>query len=180
MSASLPPSFRSRVGFAGLLASVVIAVTAKAELGGGDSASQAAAPRTTVPSTAGPSPAPSASSGSGSSSSGSGSTSSGSTSSGSGSSTSGTRTVTGDTIDTRFGPVQVQVTLSGSKITDVQAVQLPTQERRDLEINDYAVPQLRQEVLSAQSASIDTISGASFTSEAYAQSVQSALDRARS
>ncbi|MGF7235360.1 MAG: FMN-binding protein [Frankia sp.] len=87
--------------------------------------------------------------------------------------------MTGDTIDTRYGPVQVRVVMNGTKITDVVAVQLPSERGRDLEINSFAVPELRQEVLDAQSAQIDTVSGASFTSDGYAQSVQSALDQAR-
>ncbi|GAA0318267.1 FMN-binding protein [Actinoallomurus spadix] len=89
-----------------------------------------------------------------------------------------TRTVTGDTIDTRWGPVQVQVTLKDGKITKVQALQLPSDNRRDLEINNFAVPQLHQETLSAQSAQIDTVSGATYTSEGYIRSLQSALDKA--
>jgi uncharacterized protein with FMN-binding domain len=91
---------------------------------------------------------------------------------------SGTRTVTGDTIDTRWGPVQVQVTLNGGKITKVQALRLPDGNPRDLEINDFAVPQLDQEALAAQSARIDAVSGATYTSEGYTQSLQSALDKA--
>ncbi|MEV5705978.1 FMN-binding protein [Actinoallomurus sp. NPDC052274] len=89
-----------------------------------------------------------------------------------------TRTVTGNTIDTRWGPVQVQVTLKDGKITKVQAVQLPSENPRDREINDFAVPQLDQETLSAQSARIDAVSGATYTSEGYIQSLQSALDKA--
>lgn len=94
--------------------------------------------------------------------------------------TSATRTVTGDTVETRWGPVQVQVTLKGGRITKVQALQLPDGNPRDLEINDFAVPQLDQEALSAQSARIDMASGATYTSEGYMQSLQSALDKAGS
>ena len=89
-----------------------------------------------------------------------------------------TRTVTGDTYDTRYGPVQVRVTLRGTKITDVSALQLPQSSPRDIEIDNYAVPQLRQEALSAQSAHIDMVSGATYTSEGYIRSLQSALDKA--
>ncbi len=81
-------------------------------------------------------------------------------------------------MSTRYGSVQVQVVLSGKTITDVVALRLPDRERRDIEINNWAVPILRQEVLDAQSTRIDTVSGASYTSYGYAQSVQSALDRA--
>lgn len=89
-----------------------------------------------------------------------------------------TRTVTGNTIDTRWGPVQVQVTLKDGKITKVQAIQLPSENPRDREINNFAVPQLDQETLSAQNAQIDAVSGATYTSEGYIQSLQSALDKA--
>jgi uncharacterized protein with FMN-binding domain len=91
---------------------------------------------------------------------------------------SGTRTVTGDTIETRWGPVQVEVTLKGSAITKVRAIQLPNDRARDLEINGFAVPQLEQETMSAQSARIDAISGATYTSDGYTRSLQSALDKA--
>jgi uncharacterized protein with FMN-binding domain len=86
--------------------------------------------------------------------------------------------VTGDAIDTRFGAVQVKVVLTGKKIVDVVTVQVPDRERRDREINSWAVPALRQEVLTAQNARIDSVSGASYTSYGYAWSVQSALDKA--
>ncbi|MFD7608398.1 FMN-binding protein [Streptomyces mirabilis] len=90
----------------------------------------------------------------------------------------GTKTVTGDTIQTRWGPVQVRVTLKNGKITDVTAVSYPTDNPRDQEINSYAIPQLRREALAAQSAQIDSVSGASYTSDGYKQSLQSALDSA--
>ena len=102
------------------------------------------------------------------------STSTGSSSSGS----SGTRTVEGDTVQTRYGPVQLRITLTGGKITAVTAVQLPDDNPRDQEIDSFAVPQLTQEALAAQSAKIDTVSGATYTSEGYIQSLQSALDKA--
>ncbi|MGW3122429.1 FMN-binding protein [Streptomyces sp. NPDC001107] len=104
--------------------------------------------------------------------------SSGSTGSG-GSTTSATKTVTGDTIQTRWGPVQVRITLKSGKLTEVTAVQYPTDNPRDQEINSYALPRLRSEALQAQSASIDTVSGATYTSDGYRQSLQSALDSAR-
>jgi hypothetical protein len=87
------------------------------------------------------------------------------------------RTVRGDAIDTRFGPVQVDVVLAGNELVDVVPVAVPDQDPRDRQINEYAVPLLRQEVLDAQSAKIDSVSGASFTSYGYAWSVQSVLDR---
>jgi uncharacterized protein with FMN-binding domain len=81
-------------------------------------------------------------------------------------------------VDTRYGPVQVQVVMSGSQLTAVNILQVPNQERRDLEINNYAVPLLNQEALQAQSAQINMISGATYTSQGYLQSLQSALDKA--
>jgi uncharacterized protein with FMN-binding domain len=89
----------------------------------------------------------------------------------------GPRTVLGRPQDNPYGTVQVKVTLAGGRITDVQAVQMPAGGRSG-DIAAYAAPQLRSEVLSAQSANIDTVSGASYDSEGYARSVQSALDAA--
>ena len=86
--------------------------------------------------------------------------------------------VTGSVASTRWGPVQVQLTVSGGKITAVHVVQQPDGNRRDEEINAYAVPTLVQETLDAQSAQIDMVSGATVTSEGYLQSLQSALDQA--
>ncbi|MFE5585655.1 FMN-binding protein [Kitasatospora sp. NPDC056531] len=91
-----------------------------------------------------------------------------------------TRKISGDTVNTRYGPVQVQVTLAGSRITAVDVVKYPTEERRDREINTSALPVLNQEAISAQSAQIDVVSGATYTSDGYVRSLQSALDRAKS
>jgi uncharacterized protein with FMN-binding domain len=90
----------------------------------------------------------------------------------------GRRTVTGAVIPTRYGDVQVAVVLNGTHIDDVNALQLPFDRARSQFISQQAAPILRQEVLTAQSAQIDTVSGASYTSDGYAQSVQSALDQA--
>jgi len=110
---------------------------------------------------------------------GSSSSMSSSSSSGSGgSTTTGTKTVTGDTAQTRWGPVQVKITVKNGKVTDVTAVQSPSENPRDQEINSYALPQLKSEALAAQSANIDTVSGATYTSDGYRQSLQSALDSA--
>jgi uncharacterized protein with FMN-binding domain len=87
-------------------------------------------------------------------------------------------TVTGQLIDMRYGPVQVEVTIAGGRITDVTALQLP-EGGRSGRISSFAEPNLRSEVLTAQSATIDIVSGATYTSDAYAQSLQSALDQAR-
>ncbi len=90
---------------------------------------------------------------------------------------SSTKTVSGDTEQTPYGPVQVQVQARGGKIVDIRALQLPQGFQRDLEIDRYAVPQLRQEALQAQSAHIDMVSGATYTSDGYIRSLQSALDQ---
>ncbi|GJF32905.1 FMN-binding protein [Kitasatospora sp. NE20-6] len=88
------------------------------------------------------------------------------------------RSVTGDAADTRYGPVQVKVTLSGIRITSIDVVQYPSQDHRDQEINSYALPVLNQEAIAAQSADIDVVSGATYTSDGYTASLQSALDKA--
>jgi uncharacterized protein with FMN-binding domain len=87
-------------------------------------------------------------------------------------------TVTGTAADTRWGPVQVKVTLANGKITAVDVVEEPDSNNRDQEINADAVPQLVQETLQAQNAQIDMVSGATYTSEGYVTSLQSALDQA--
>ena len=89
-----------------------------------------------------------------------------------------TRTVDGPVVANPYGDVQVRVTLRGKQIVDVQALTLPSDRSRSVEISQYAAPRLRAEVLQAQSAQIDLISGASYTSDSYAQSLQGALDRA--
>ena len=106
-------------------------------------------------------------------------TTSGSSSGSSSSSTSSSgTTVTGDTIQTRWGPVQVQITVSGGKITAVDVPVYPSDNPKDEEINSYALPTLVQETLDQQSANIDMVSGATVTSDGYLQSLQSALDQA--
>ncbi len=96
----------------------------------------------------------------------------------SGSSASSSGTFTGQAIETQFGPVQVEITVSGGKVTKSVVTQVPWNDRRDQEINSYAVPILNDEVVQAQSAGIDMISGATYTSDGYIQSLQSALDQA--
>jgi uncharacterized protein with FMN-binding domain len=85
--------------------------------------------------------------------------------------------VDGDVVSTQFGDVQVRLVETGGKIVDVQALQLPVDRRRSNEISNYSEPILHDEALQAQSAKIDTVSGATYTSEAYRESLQSALDR---
>jgi uncharacterized protein with FMN-binding domain len=90
----------------------------------------------------------------------------------------GATTVTGDSADTRWGPVQVQITVQNRKVTAVKVVDYPTNNRRDQQINARALPVLVKETLSAQSANIDMVSGATVTSDGYVRSLQSALDQA--
>jgi uncharacterized protein with FMN-binding domain len=86
--------------------------------------------------------------------------------------------VTGDTVHTRWGPVQVQITTDNGSITAVQVVQYPSENGKDVAINNYALPILVDETLAAQSAEIDMVSGATVTSVGYTDSLQSALDQA--
>ena len=120
---------------------------------------------------------------SGSSSTGTGTSTSGtSSSSGATTSTSGLKdgTYTGTSEQTRFGDVQVKVTISGGKITDVTALHLTDAEGRSVQISNYAAPILRQEVLASQSAKVSNVNGATYTTDGYLSSVQSALDQAAS
>ena len=87
-------------------------------------------------------------------------------------------TYTGSTVSTRFGDVQVQVTISGGAITEVTPLHLTDHDGRSVMISNQAAPILRDEVLQAQSASVQMVGGATYTSEAYLQSLQSALDQA--
>jgi uncharacterized protein with FMN-binding domain len=91
-------------------------------------------------------------------------------------SSSGTKTVTSDAVSTRYGNVQLKLTIAGGKITSVEALQLPSGDPKSAQISSYAEPQLRQSALTAQSASIDTVSGATYTSDGYKTALQSALD----
>jgi uncharacterized protein with FMN-binding domain len=88
------------------------------------------------------------------------------------------RTIDGDPSDNQYGTVQVEVTLQGGRITGITELQMPQDRQHSAEISQAAAPILEQEVLQAQSAQIDIVSGATFTSQSYAQSLQSALDKA--
>jgi uncharacterized protein with FMN-binding domain len=92
--------------------------------------------------------------------------------------TSTTLKYNGDAVDTPYGIVQVAVTVSGTHIDKVAFVRLDAFDGRSQEINSQAAPILLQETISAQSAQIDTVSGATYTSDGYVQSLQSALDKA--
>ncbi len=89
-------------------------------------------------------------------------------------------TYTGPSVDVNWGLVQVQATIRSGKISDVQVVQYPNERQTSLSINSVAVPMLQQEAIQAQSANVDLISGATLTSEGFQESLQSALDQARS
>src|SRR5512139_1648706 len=89
------------------------------------------------------------------------------------------KTVTGVAAETRYGPVQLQVVFSGAKITKINVLDYPTESGRDRQINSYALPILNQEAMTAQSAQIDVVSGATYTSDGYAESLQSAIDKAK-
>jgi uncharacterized protein with FMN-binding domain len=88
-------------------------------------------------------------------------------------------TYAGATFTNRWGDVQVQVTVSGGTIASVDALQLPDDDRKSVSINKRAYPQLVQMSLTAQSADVDTVSGATYTSEGYRDSLQTAIDAAR-
>jgi len=97
--------------------------------------------------------------------------------SGSGGSTA-TRTITGAVETTMYGPMQVKVTLEGQKITNVSVVQETNDGQESQQIDSFSIPKLTAETLTAQSARIDTVSGATTTSQGYIGSLQSALDQA--
>jgi len=88
------------------------------------------------------------------------------------------RTVTGMVANTPYGPMQVQLTLSGTKITKVTVLQRTNDGVESEQIDNTAIPALTSETLAAQSVHIDAVSGATYTSSGYIQSLQSALDRA--
>lgn len=88
------------------------------------------------------------------------------------------QTYVGSAITTQYGIVQVKITVANGKITDVGFVQLTAFDGRSQQINSYAAPTLLQEAMQAQSAQVDTVSGASYTSEGYRESLQSAIDQA--
>lgn len=152
-------SFKSRAGAGPVSALGNSAARSDSSTGRNDSA-------------AGPSPAPSpTSSNSASSASGSGSTSPSSKKAVSG-------TFTGSAVDTRYGEVQVQAVLSNGRLTDVNVLHVPDNGGYEDQIVAVALPELKSEALSAQSGNIDIVSGATYTSEGYARSLQAALDKA--
>ena len=135
------------------------------------------APAATPPTTSAQASAPSASGTSGSASSAAAPSTAASSSTKRSAATS-TKTVTSDVAPNQYGNVQLKVTVSNGKITKIEALQVPQNDRKSAEINAYAVPQLQASALQAQSANIDTVSGATFTSDSYKSALQSALDKA--
>jgi uncharacterized protein with FMN-binding domain len=105
-------------------------------------------------------------------------TSSAAAASSSASSTATTTTYTGDAASTKYGPVQVEITVANGTVTDVSVIDYPSNNGKDQQINARALPVLVQETLDAQSADIDMVSGATYTSDGYTESLQSALDQA--
>jgi uncharacterized protein with FMN-binding domain len=95
-----------------------------------------------------------------------------------GSGTSADGTYSGQTVRTRYGTVQVNAVIAGGKLTDVVAVKLTDNGRQSVAISTQAAPMLRQEVLSAQSSKVSNIGGATYTTQGYLTSLQSALDAA--
>ena len=86
-------------------------------------------------------------------------------------------TATGDSIATRYGNAQVRVTVKDGKIVQIDALQLQANDPRSVQISSTAAPILQQEALAAQTAGVDAVSGATYTSAGYTQSLQSALDK---
>lgn len=91
---------------------------------------------------------------------------------------SATTTYDGDAVGTRYGDVQVRIAVTGGVITSAEAIAYPSGDPHDDRINGYAIPVLQDETVAAQSADIDMVSGATVTSRAYVESLQSALDQA--
>lgn len=168
--------WRGTLIFAGTLAA--IAATAAARFSGSDGLAASTAAQTGTGGTSTGQSAAGTTSGSTGTSSGTSGTSGSSSATGTQSgTTSGSKTIVGASEQTPYGPVQVSVTFTNGKITSVQALQTPGGHGESVRINSYAVPVLNKEAVAANSANIDTVSGATFTSQAYAQSLQSAIDK---
>ena len=89
----------------------------------------------------------------------------------------GERAITGNVANTVYGPVQVQLVVQANKIVKVSILEQPASTAHDLQIGGFAFPKLIAETLAAQSARIDSVSGATYTSGGYVKSLQSALDK---
>ena len=90
-----------------------------------------------------------------------------------------TGTFEGSAVQTRFGPMQVSVTIDNGTITMVTPLQLTNDDRKSVQISNRAAPILRDEVVAAQSANVANVSGATYTSQGYLRSLQAALDAAQ-
>jgi uncharacterized protein with FMN-binding domain len=90
----------------------------------------------------------------------------------------GATSAAGDSVATPYGPVQVEVDVAGTTITDVTVLQYPDRDGHSVQINQYALPQLISQTLDAQGSDVSMVSGATYTSQGYLQSLQSALDQA--
>lgn len=88
-------------------------------------------------------------------------------------------TYTGDVANAFYGNIQVNAVIQGGKIADVQFLQYPNDRSRSIMINQYAMPQLKSETITVQNASVDIVSGATDSSQAFIQSLQSALNKAK-
>ena len=86
--------------------------------------------------------------------------------------------VDGDLVQTIYGPIQVDITVKSGKITAVNVPISPDRTVNDIQIDQFALPELVKETISADSANIDAVSGASYTSQGYIKSLQSAIDKA--
>lgn len=89
-------------------------------------------------------------------------------------------TYTGDAADAYYGNIQVQATIQNGQITDIQFLQYPNDRGESIEINTQAIPILKQEAISSQKAQVDVVSGATDSSQAFVESLQSALNKAKS
>src|SRR3954471_11678184 len=98
-------------------------------------------------------------------------------SSGSGSPSGASGTATGNAVDTQYGSAQVRVTVKNGKIVKIEALQLQDNDPHSQQISSSAAPVLQQEALTKQTADVDAVSGATYTSASYTQSLQSALDK---
>jgi uncharacterized protein with FMN-binding domain len=157
-------------GLVALLTGIGLVVAARAAVGQ-PAHGQAALPPLPPLQTATPPPPPATGSPAGS-------TSAGATSKAAAPRPTGPRTVNGDVVDTPYGPVQVAVVFSGTRIVDVRTLRTPSDAYRSVGIAAQATPILRQEMLTAQSARVDMVSGATYTSGGYLQSAQYAIDHA--
>ena len=158
---------RAVLAFGSTVAGLILLLSFRSHSGTAASAGVSAAPAAPATPAASPSAAGGMAGGGGKS----GGTTSGGTASGS-------KVITGDVINGPYGPSQVAITLSGDKITKVTVLQHTDDGSNSQEIDGNALPKLTAETLTAQSAKIDAVSGASYTSAGYIKSLQSALDKA--